>query len=65
MKWISVKDRLPDDQYESSYLVICKYKACTECDVAYIDEDDFWREEKYDRKVPVTHWMPLPKPPEE
>lgn len=63
-KWISVKDRLPeDDQY---CLVVCSeltrnYKAV----IAryYLDEDGFYREDGDGSVKEPTHWMPLPDPP--
>lgn len=77
-KWISVKDRLPDE--DGSYLV-------TECvgniwftsvarythkynglEVHLIDKAiwyDFDSEYGDFEKVGITHWMPLPEPPEE
>ena len=66
-EWVSVKNKLPEEneKYENSYLVRCDYGACIECDVAYFDEDNFWRDEKYDKKIPVTHWMKLPAQPED
>lgn len=63
MKWISVKDEMPND--ERSFLVYCVYHACKECDVAYLGDDDRFLDEKYNTPLPVTHWMSLPEPPKE
>ena len=67
-QWISVKDRLPDQTYPAQKVLFitktgglfigCYYKA-----TAY-DQFNGW----YSMCVRidnVTHWMPLPEPPEE
>ena len=64
-EWISVKDRLPETKGE--YLVV--YNPCHwDCveDETKVGIDSFrgksaWAKKKYQR---VTHWMPLPNPPE-
>lgn len=60
-KWISVKDRLPDDN--ESYLV---------CDLVtgeYLPDRGFFEDGEWhifgDPEFQVTHWMPFPPPPEE
>ena len=53
MKWISVKDRLPD--YDSHFLAFTKDgNMCV-----YF----FWATEWDLTFNHVTHWMPLPEPP--
>ena len=69
--WISVKDRLPDNEYDW-VLVQCKMNsegwyglphiAELRHGVWYCTEVDNPLEETL--SVIVTHWMPLPKPPE-
>ena len=71
MNWISVKDRLPDDEEAvliywgfdfgkglegEEYYAIAQY-ICSE-------PKPYWSEHDKDTMV-VTHWMPLPEPPEE
>lgn len=64
-KWVSVDERLPDNKGE--YLVA--YHPCIwdfVSDEICVGFDSFrgkttWAKKKYQR---VTHWMPLPEPPE-
>lgn len=56
MKWISVKDRLPSREIES---VLC-YRGY----VSMLSVDWYFYQNDC-QKLGVTHWMPLPKPPEE
>ncbi len=68
MKWISVEERLPEDMefgcivyYENDVT-----KAVTNTD-AYFEHKGFCIFDKNSRARPVvgvTHWMPLPEPPE-
>ena len=62
-EWISVDDRLPEEKVNC----IVHYKH------AYCDNDDYWAigmcfydGEKFQLApaYKVTHWMPLPEPPE-
>lgn len=65
-KWISVKDKLPDFWKEPdgtlvNYLV---YMPEYGVDVGnYVRSGGFWL--CMGLRCRVTHWMPLPKPPEE
>jgi hypothetical protein len=54
-EWISVKDRLPE--HGSTCLIVTTKK---EEGISIA-----WFEKAYWSKWDVTHWMPLPKPPEE
>lgn len=63
-EWISVEDRLPEEKVNC----IVHYKH------AYCDNDDYWAigicfydGEKFQIGLAykVTHWMPMPEPPEE
>lgn len=61
-KWISVDDRLPD---ENTSVLVCNANGTTyderEADIAYLENGQFdgvW----CGRELKVTHWMPLPDP---
>jgi len=65
MKWINIKDKLPEDGIEVltfgnngfklDYLIFSEFK-----NIPYI-----WGNELIDDWHKVTHWMPLPDNPEE
>ena len=66
MKWINVKDRLPEEQEEIVF-VRCGYLA-----FGYLHFDQWFDLTMRDRDghpheyySGVTHWMPLPAPPED
>ena len=60
-KWISVKDRLPDD--ERRVLVSCRTKKGQQSvNLAYY-WNGYWHGQG--SMAGVTHWMPLPEPPKE
>jgi hypothetical protein len=60
MKWISVKDRLPDTKQE----VICFDGVYVFSGVIYDPKYGFqWMEYGYTPED-ITYWMPLPKPPQ-
>jgi hypothetical protein len=61
MEWISVKDRLPEKENEE---VICYDGKIVFTGVEYSKKNDFeWIECGYKPKN-ITHWMPLPNPPQ-
>jgi hypothetical protein len=63
-KWISIENDLPDE-YPYDVLVFGKSE-CGECfyDVAFYD--GAWHCGYWDDEIDnITHWMPLPEPPEE
>jgi len=56
MKWISVKDRLPDKDCEVLvYMGINCYR--------YMELITHYSDCHLTRHDTITHWMPLPKPP--
>ncbi len=69
MEWISVKDKLPPNDY----LVLCfkEHIGCNSLSFymgkGRVMKKGFWRvgDDGYAVKEPkVTHWMPLPQPPD-
>lgn len=60
-QWISVKDRLPDDEKDVlCYLGDAILRFTT---VGYLLDGE-WRGDGFPLRY-VTHWMPLPEPPKE
>ncbi|MOA31070.1 hypothetical protein D3C78_1522080 [compost metagenome] len=59
-EWISVEDRLPPE--DQPVLCWCNDGDTEACEVASHHNSFFidWSHEL----LPVTHWMPLPEPPE-
>ena len=65
-KWISVKERLPEEH--GIYLAhivhrYCKIDSYSRVAVEYFSRDGKW--DSLPDLYEVTHWMPLPEPPEE
>lgn len=60
-KWISVKDRLPED---TGYVLAWSPRYQEVVIAWYSEEEDFWRTEDDLAPFP-SHWMPLPEPPKE
>ena len=60
-QWISVKDRLPEDD-EMKLITLWD---CNSMRMAYYYEQELWICNGVDVTGFVTHWMPLPEPPEE
>jgi len=59
-QWISVKDRLPENDNE--VLIVASGEVTT----AFYEAGDFgWSYGTTGYETTITHWMPLPKPPEE
>lgn len=61
-QWISVKDRLPED--DAHYLVWVS-DACTVERAMYYGDGEWLTEELDNLTRYVTHWMPMPEPPKE
>lgn len=67
MNWISVNDRLPDEQFEARQILVTLGYRTSESIVicALWDDDNFYNLETMDEMDNVTHWMPLPEPPKD
>lgn len=67
MKWISVKERLPEKY--GDYLTLPVYRKDRESYTSqfHVHNQTWTKEDEnaYDYKVEITHWMPLPEPPTE
>ena len=58
--WISVKGRPPKD-----HVAVFAYDSvCSNIYKAWMDSGEWFSEEYLPDFVNITHWMPLPKPPE-
>lgn len=67
-KWISVKDKLPDN--EEVFLVYRGESKYPEIELAYWNLNrkrfEYYDNEYYGYGIDdITHWMPLPEPPKE
>lgn len=64
MRWIPCSERLPHDV---SRCLVCRYDYVTK--TRFIDilwfESGIWWDGSHGGDYAVTHWMPLPEPPEE
>lgn len=63
MEWISVKDRFPEEVYCIVYGTTYDPESIV-IQAMYKGNGQFVFGE-YDHHIEVTHWMPLPSPPEE
>ena len=73
-KWLSVKDRLPDNEDET-YLGVVNGSACDGCSEIIFDqsfefvnwsrESGFSLPDYFDEKISVSYWMYIPEPPKE
>lgn len=59
--WISVKDRLPKENTK----VLAIWDDCIETAFYEYIDGDYWSNSEIGCDLPVTHWMPLPKLPQE
>lgn len=62
-RWVSVEDRLPDTHKRA--LVAADFSGIADVDVAIYCGDGMWESMSgLYPKFSITHWMPLPEPPE-
>ena len=62
-KWISVKKRLPFSGEDVLVAVRWAGRPAT-VDMSFVDDEGEWAMWSA-KRWEITHWMPLPKPPEE
>jgi hypothetical protein len=65
-EWISVKDRLPESEDHEGYCAT-RYLVATDgfgIHLALFLEHEWWADYLSKIVIPITHWMPLPEPPE-
>lgn len=68
MKWISIQDKLPEEEREVLLYIehysVCGVK-CNEIKTGYYENEDwYWNRDVFPYEYEVTHWMPLPPEPE-
>ena len=66
-KWIPVTERLPEPKFAREWYLVALESGCVKS-LAYEKEgrtDNLFRPGWHETASPVTHWMPLPEPPEE
>ena len=67
-EWISVKERLPKLHtevlvYRGNLGGMGGYVSIDHMDVRWVDDEPMWSSDVLAWKSKVTHWMPLPEPP--
>ena len=60
--WISVKDRLPE---KNGRYLVCEYGEAYSAEYEKNRPDSEWTDDYEGYFMKVSHWMPLPEPPEE
>ena len=67
MKWISVEDRLPDHKEPVVYMRRKSGRKGWFVGIAYWTVSKKWNPEMESTQAPdgITHWTPLPEPPED
>lgn len=69
-RWIPVTERLPDPNNDGDYVIVCATEKSYRIDyqnaviMAFVCDEGFVDTEMDFVLTGVTHWMPLPEPPE-
>lgn len=63
MEWISVKDKLPEKEKNVLYCDI-ETEIYLGMLIDGMDKEIYWSHYDYLEDHDITHWMPLPNPPE-
>lgn len=64
MKWISTKKKLPEPRADVLAVSVTRLGDFFSVDVLRYSDGDWWRSMDGVWPFFVTHWMPLPEPPE-
>ena len=59
-EWISVKERMPEENQRALAWDGHKIFDCAHCGDVWFETVDDWA---INTNYPITHWMPLPEPP--
>lgn len=64
--WIPVTERLPDHHgHYLAHIIAGEYQQVSWDEIAYFDGNAFqWEHSSEEYPEKLTHWMPLPEPPE-
>lgn len=65
MEWISVNDKLPENIDNVLAYSSLAYNQNCSVEVAFYDEDQQWKGAPTYFTNGITHWMPLPEPPQQ
>lgn len=65
MKWISVKDELPTEEYKCYIVYMKEIGVLVVKWYGTVNEDRPWEYTGWKLPYPFTHWMRLPPDPEE
>ena len=57
-RWIPVEERLPEEE------MVLVWSNSNGLHLAYLDSFRQWRDADHNPGKKITHWMPLPEPPE-
>ena len=65
-EWKSVEDRLPEQDYDAALVAVCPDSQSNQVHIAYRLKGK-WKvlDEAGNHADFITHWMPLPSPPED